>query len=104
MKKIVIAAVLVMTAATSAQAFEMPNLWWPEEFTGKTKTEDTVQMIVDSKATQAYLQKKGMGPVSSVVKTSSNKYVVVSGTCAFEVIVRSNGDVKPVAGSFNCGE
>ena len=109
MKKIVFAAVLAFSAAASAQiAFDLPSLWWPKEFTGKSqaKAQADAQTIVASKNVAAYMKKNGLVKIYTIATLSKNKYNVISDGCQFTVVIRANSNpsVLPVAGTLACGE
>lgn len=109
MKKIVFAAVLAFSAAASAQwSVDLPSLWWPKEFTGKSqaKAQADAQMIVASKNVAAYMKKNGLVTIYTIAALSKNKYNVISDGCQFTVVIRANSNpsVLPVSGSLACGE
>ncbi len=110
MKKIVFAAVLAFSAAASAQwSMDLPNLWWPEEYTGKTdaqaqaKLQAQGQMIVNSKNVKAYLKKYNLGPIMGISKSNGTFQVFVE-ACSFDVVIRpqQTPSVLPVQGSLFC--
>lgn len=110
MKKIVFAAVLAFSAAASAQfVMELPRLWFPEEFTGKTdamaqaKLQVQGQMIVDSKNVKAYLKKYKLGPIMGISKGNGTFQVFVE-ACSFDVVIRpqQTPSVLPVQGTLFC--
>lgn len=112
MKKIVFAAVLAFSAAASAQwSVDLPSLWWPEEFTGKSeaKAQADAQLIVESKNLANFMKQNGFGGnnIERIIATGKNTYtVMLNEICWVDVVVRANSNpaVRPVAGSLACGE
>lgn len=104
MKKIVFAAVLAFSTIASAQfgSADLPNLWWPEEFTGEVSAEE-VEMIIESKNVKAYLKKHGLGTIVNIAK-SGKKYKVTTlvDGCEFKAVIR-DAKVLPVKNSLECG-
>ena len=112
MKKIVFAIVLGFSAVASAQySMDLPSLWWPEEFTGKSeaKVNADVALIMSSKNLANFMKQNGFGgnSIDRILVAGKNKYVVMlNEICSVDVVVRakSNPSVLPVAGTLACGE
>lgn len=112
MKKIVFAAVLAFSAAASAQwSVDLPSLWWPEEFTGKSeaKVQADVALIMSSKNLANYMKQNGFGgnSIDRILVAGKNRYVVMlNEICSVDVVVRANSNpaVRPVSDSLVCGE
>ena len=107
MKKIVFAAVLAFSTVASAQwSVDLPSLWWPEEFTGKSqeKAQADAQMIVDSKNVAAYMKKNKLGPIMEISAKGNKTYQVFVEACSFDVVIRANQNpsVLPVQGTLFC--
>lgn len=106
MKKIVFAAVLAFSTIASAQwTMELPNLWWPEEFTGEVSADVKAEakMIMESKNVKAYLKQNGLGRITKISK-AGKKFTVTTliDGCEFQAVIR-DGKVLPVANSLECG-
>lgn len=104
MKKIVFAAILACSTVASAQfSMDLPNLWWPEEFTqpGEPSAEEK-SMVLSSKNVKLYMKREGLGSILDVVKSDDNKlYVIIEGG-SFQVVIRKNATpaVRPVKGTL----
>ncbi len=103
MKSIVLAAVLAFSVAANAQfSMDLPSLWWPNEFTGKTAEKQTdIQIISNSKELRSYMKRNDLGKMETIAKAGKGQYVVASATCELTVVVRNN-TVLLIAGSVTC--
>lgn len=107
MKKIVFATVLAFSTIASAQwSMDLPNLWWPEEFTSDEVSADVkaeAKMIMESKNVKAYLKQNGLGKITKITKVGK-KFIVTTliDGCEFKAVIRE-GKVLPVKDTLVCG-
>ena len=102
MKKIVFASVLAFSTIASAQwSMDLPNLWWPDEFTSDEISAAEAEMITTSQNVKLYLKKNKLGPILDVAKVDGKLYVFIEGG-SFQVVIKKNQTpaVRPVKGTL----